>query len=422
MKIFTPEITENGDYVNVSARVEVDSCAVPLPDKLWFSFPRRYRDHISTEANGFAVALLPLAMALGEDLYIEGALSPRLLSGLEEYQRIQCAWNPSPFMPVRIEAENLQSPIADPNRRAVGSSFSGGVDSAYTLWRHLPENEKNPSYRISHCLIINGFDEDVDLDESGRFASIKQAMQPMMDHVGTEFIVCRTNYMEFGDRKMLKQAFAALVIAPALVLGRLFSAFYVPASYRFDDFYRDGSHLMFDHLIATETMETIHDGSHVKRTEKTEVISKWSETYTTLRVCGCDPVYDEENNFILNCGRCEKCIRTMKTLELYGEFEKYKSFQRRASHLDVWRCWQSYKGTRVFTYEIISEAFKARRLGILIDYCIALVLTPIIMVPKSILRQIHLFIENRSSTYEKLVRRIYPGLRPKPRLIERQKH
>jgi len=421
MKILTPEITENGDYVNVSARVEVNSCPVTLPDTLWFSFPRRYRNHITTEANGFAVALLPLAMALGEDMYIEGVLSPRLLSGMEEYQRIQCAWNPTPFVPVKIEAESLQPPIADSNSGAVGSSFSGGVDSAYTLWRHLPENEKNPSYRISHCLMINGFDEDVDLDDSGRFAKIEQAMQPMMDHTGTQFVVCRTNYMDFGDRTMLKQAFAVLVTAPALVLGRLFSAFYVPASYRFNDFYRDGSHLMLDHLIATETMETIHEGSHVKRTEKTRVISKWSETYTTLRVCGSENVYDEDTKSVLNCCRCEKCIRTMKALELYGELENYKSFPRKLSHLDVWKCWQDYKGTRIFTYEIISEAFKARRFDIVIDYCIAFVLTIVISLPKNVLRQIHLFIENRSSTYEKLVRRIYPGLRQKPRMIQQQK-
>ncbi len=79
--------------------------------------------------------------------------------------------------------------------------------------------------------------------------------------------ITRTNYKAFSDQKIFKQTFGVMVTAPALVLGGLFSAFYVPSSYRFDDFFRDGSHPVLDHLIATETMETIHEGSHLKRTE-----------------------------------------------------------------------------------------------------------------------------------------------------------
>jgi len=418
VKIFRPEITEKGGDICVSARVETTSCPVALPDTLWFSFPRRYCDHVTGEVNGFAAALLPLAMILGEDLYMEGVLSPRLLCGMEEYQRIQCAWNPSPFLPVSLEPEILQPTIADSGGGGVGCSFSGGVDSAYTLWRHLPENERNPSYRISHCHMINFLRGDSDLDNSGRFSRIEQAMRPMMDRIGTQLIVCRTNYMAFSDLKILKQSFAAMVTAPALVLGGLFSTFYVPSSHRFDDFIREGSHLMLDHLIATETMETIHEGSHLKRTEKTEAISRWGETYSTLSVCFSETGYDRETNSVQNCCRCEKCIRTMKTLELYGGLKKYKTFPRRLSHLDVWMCYYDSKGARIFANEIISEAFKARRFGIMIDYCIAVVLTGVIMVPKTILRQIHLFIENRSNTYEKLVRRLYPRLRRKPRMIK----
>ena len=392
VKIFRPEISEKGGDICVSARVETTSCPVALPDTLWFSFPRRYCDHVTGDVNGFAAALLPLAMILGEDLHMEGVLSPRLLRGMEEYVRIQCAWNPSPFLPVSLEPEDLQPATANSTGGGVGSSFSGGVDSAYTLWRHLPENEQNPSYRISHCLMINGFDCDSDLDNSGNFFRIEQAMQPMMDRLGIQLVVCRTNFKAFTDLKILKQSFAAMVTAPALVLGGLFSAFYVPSSYRFDDFFRDGSHLMLDHLIATETMETIHESSHLKRTDKTKAISGWSETYSTLRVCFNATGYDEETNSIQNCCRCEKCIRTIKTLELYGGLEKYTAFPGRPSHLDVWLCHYGYKGASIFAKEIISEAFKARRFGIMIDYCIAVVLTGVIIVPKIILRQIHLFI------------------------------
>jgi len=393
---------------------------VALPDTLWFSFPRRFCDYVTGEVNGFAAALLPLAMTLDEDLYMEGALSPRLLNGMEEYQRLQCSWHPSPFQPVRLEPEILQPTIADSGGGGVGCSFSGGVDSAHTLWRHLPENERNPAYRISHCIIINGFDANSDIDSPGSFSRIEPALQPMMGRIGTQLIVCRTNYMAFIDPRILKQSFAAVVTAPALVLGGLLSVFYVPSSYRFDDFFRDGSHPILDHLIATETMETIHDSPHVKRTEKTEAISRWSETYSTLRVCGYKTGYHEKTNSIQNCGRCEKCIRTIKTLELYGRLEKYQTFRRKPSRLDVWMCPYGFKGSRIFAKEIISEAFKVRRFGILIDYCIAIVVSGVFKFPRFFVRKIHLFIEDRSDTYAKWIRRLFPRLREKYQWIKPQ--
>ena len=418
MKIFNPEITENGEEISISARVATSTCPVALPDRLWFRFPRKFCDHVTGDLNGFAAALLPLAMTLGEDLHLEGVLSPRLLFGLEEYQRIQCAWKPSPFQAVNIVPEDLQPAAAVSTGAGVGSSFSGGVDSAYTLWRHLPDNESNPHYQISHCLTINGFDGNSDLDNSEGFSRIEQVMQPMMDRLGIQFVVCKTNYMAFSDPMILKQSFGAMVTSPALVLGGLFSAFYIPSSYRFDDFFRDGSHPIFDHLIATESMETIHDSAHLKRTQKTEAISGWSETYSTLRVCFGETGYDKETNSIQNCCRCEKCIRTMKTLELYGGLENYKTFSRRPSHLDVWKCHYGYKGAQIFAKEIISEAFKARHYAILIDYCIAILITSMFKYPRIILRQIHLFFENRSDTYAKQVRHVMPRLADKPRMIK----
>lgn len=413
MKICKPEIEEINGSIHVSARVETTSCPVSLPEKLWFSFPRQFCDHITGDVNGFATALLPLAMILGEDLHMEGSLSPRLLGGLEEYQRIQCAWDPSPFQPVRLIPESLQAGHAGHTPTAVGTSFSGGIDSFHTLWSHLSENERNPSYSISHALIINGFDRDSDLGKPGNFSMIEQVMQPMMERLGIQFIVCRTNYMSFSDAFILKQTFGAMVTSPALVLGGLFSAFYIPSSYRFDDFFRDGSHPMLDHLVATETMQTIHEGSHLKRTQKTRDISQWSETYSTLRVCSRETGYDEETNSIQNCCRCEKCIRTIKTLELYGALDNYKTFAERPGRFDVWSCHFAQKGTRIFAWEIIDEAFKARRFKIVIDYCIALATTAIGKYPKAIFRKIHFFLAGHSEKYERQVLRFMPHLADK---------
>jgi len=410
MRVFKPKIIEDGDEVCVSARVEVSSAKTELPNELWFRFPISCINHVSDHLNGFAAALLPLAMMLGEDLYLEGVLSPHLLMGMEEYQRIQCAWKPTSFKPVSIGQDQLQAAEVDSLASGVGCSFSGGVDSFHTLKRHLPENERNPSYRISHCLIINGFDPDSDIESKGHFLRIQKLIEPILMKQGVELIVCRTNYMSFSDAWITKQSFAALVTAPALVLGRLFSCFFVPSSYRFDDFFRDGSHLMLDHLISTESMETIHDSSHLYRSEKTAAISDWSATYSTLRVCFNKTNFDEETNSVQNCCKCEKCIRTLKTLEIQGKLGEYTVFPKKPSHLDVWKLNFKFKGTRVHAREVMSMAWTAGKWDIWFDYCIAIATTYILRIPKSLLWHTHTFLKERSEFYAVHVHRLFPNL------------
>jgi len=411
MRIQQPRIDDDGNDVIVSAAVEVESVRTELPKELWFAFPRRCRPWVSDHLDGFAVALLPLAMTFGENLHLEGVLSPRLFRGLQEYQRLQCAWKPTSFKKMRIEPKHLQPAQTGTSEAGVACSYSGGVDSSYTLWRHLPGNEPNMKYRISHCLMINGFDADSDIGDEGRFSRIQSAMEPRLAELGVELVVCRTNYMSFSDPHILKQSFGAMVTAPALVLGQMFSCFFVPASYLFNQFFRDGSHLLIDHLLSTESMETVHDSSHVTRPEKTAIVGDWSSTYTTLRVCFNATGYNEETGSIVNCSRCEKCIRTMKTLEISGKLERYQTFSRTPSHLDVWLCYYGDRGARLHAREIMSQAWKARRLDIWFDYCIAIALSLVIKIPRNLLQRLHLVLEERSESYAVSIRRLVPRLR-----------
>jgi hypothetical protein len=411
VKVFKPTITVDSDEVCVSAQVEVTSAKTDLPSEMWFRFPLSCNAHVSDQLNGFAVALLPLAMTLGEDLHVEGALSPTLLRGMREYQRIQCAWKPTSYKPIDIVCDQLKAAEIGPDRPGVGCSFSGGVDSFHTLWRHLPENEPLAQYRVSHCLMINGFDADSDIENKGHFTRIEQAMAPVMLSHNIEFIVCRTNYMSFSDPSILKHSFGAMVTVPALVLGRLFSCFFIPSSYRFDEFFRDGSHPVIDHLISTESMETIHDSSDLNRPEKTAVISTWEATHSALRVCFNATQYRDDLGSIVNCCRCEKCIRTMTTLKMLGKLDKYNTFSRTTGHFDIWRCYYGNKGARLHAREVMSQAWKAGKWGIYLDYCIAITLSFMTKWPRNLFRRIHLSLEQRSEFYAVQVRRLYPRLR-----------
>ena len=411
MIIEKPRIDDDGTHVIVSAVVEVESVRTELPRELWFAFSSDHREHVTDHLNGFAVALLPLAMTFGEDIQMKGVLSPRLLRGMQEYQHLQCAWKPTSFKSMRIDADHLLPAPSHTSKTGVACSFSGGIDSFHTLWRHLPDNEPNSKYRIPHCLMINGFDADSDVDNLGHFSRIQSSFEPMLADLGIQLVVCRTNYMSFSDPNILKQSFGAMLTAPAMVLGDLISCFFVPASYRFDEFFRDGSHLVMDHLLSTESMETVHDSSHLIRPEKTAVVSTWNATHSTLRVCFNTTGYSQDTRSIVNCGRCEKCIRTMKTLEIFGTLESYGTFTRKPGHLDVWLCNYGDKGARLHAREIMNQAWKARRLDIWFDYCIAVGLSFVIKIPRDLLQRLHLALEERSESYAVNIRRLMPRLR-----------
>ncbi len=358
MIIHEPQLKESGNETTVEAVVEMQRPDAAYPATLWFTFPQTVSKFVTNQADGFAVALLPLAMRLGERLTIHGDLSYRLAHGMREYQRFQSTWKPDMFTAVELQCDELRSRDPGESMGAVGTAFSGGVDSFYTLWTHLAPNEPYVPYQISHCLMINGFDPDADLANTGSFLRIQRLYEPMMRRLGLELVVARTNLLQFLGLSIQKQAFAAFVTAPALVLGGLFSRYYVPSSYKFTLLGRfpDGSHPMFDHLLGTETMEIIHDGGHLTRVAKTVEISRWPETFDLLRVCFKATGVQEQRDAIANCCTCEKCLRTMMTLDIAGALENYRCFANPLRGSNIRATDYGYPGTRVFAQEILEYA------------------------------------------------------------------
>jgi hypothetical protein len=363
MIVGKPVLTASDEETTVTATVEVERRDRSYPPTLWFTFPSKVGRFVTERADGFVTSLLPLAMWNRESLTVHADISCRLARGVREYQQFQCGWKPKMFgeVAVRCDAQVQRDPRGTAG--AVGSAFSGGVDSFHTLWAHLAANEPLAPYRITHCLMINGFDPDADLANAGSFARIQSLYERLAARLGIELIAVRTNLLQFLGAEIQKQAFAAFVTSPALVLGPLFSCYFVPSSYRFSELgpFPDGSHPMFDHLLATEALETIHDCGHLTRVEKTLDIAAWPETYDLLRVCVNTTGVQPGRAAIANCCTCEKCVRTMVTLELAGALARYRCFAHPLTRRSLRRMDYGYPGTRVFAEEIIAFATSRRR-------------------------------------------------------------
>jgi len=70
-------------------------------------------------------------------------------------------------------------------------------------------------------------------------------------------------------------------------------------------------------LLSTETLDIVSAGSQYTRIEKTIRVAEIEESYRFLDVCV------DENPLKINCSACDKCMRTMLTLEIAGKLERY---------------------------------------------------------------------------------------------------
>ena len=362
MIVHQPVVRTDRDEVCLFSRVRVMGRDMVL----WFRFPCRYKDYVTGRTDPFAALLLPLAMLLGEDMEIRGEISPRLAYGLKEYQRIQELWQPGDFQTIDISAQAYAEYPPKIGAGAVGAAFSGGVDSFHTLLTHLPETEPNPGYRISHCLMINGFDGDANIGQANGFSAYDAVYRPMLAKLGVELIICRTNFRHFLDAYIIKKAFGAVITACALALGPLFSTFFIPSSYRFSYFFPDGSHLLLDPTLSTESTEILHDGSRFTRVEKTVDLARYPETYRCLRVCFMPTEVEAETKRVINCGRCAKCLRTMATLDIAGALSRYEVFAVPLNRADLGRMDCSYQGLKIFADEIMKLAWEKRRTDVVL--------------------------------------------------------
>ncbi|MBU1118735.1 hypothetical protein KKH43_02565 [Patescibacteria group bacterium] len=316
MIIHPPQCVREKDSIRLSSFIEIEK-KPHLSKELWFTFPKEYEEHISLRSEGFAVALLLLAMYVGEDIKVKGNFSPRLLYGLKEYQKYFCFWYKNTVSEVAIVSDAL----VESNRQEnfVLSAFSGGIDSYYTLLSHLGDTV-NPFDRITHCLYVHGF--DIEINDTCGYDQMMRRFAPFFKEIGVQLIPVSTNIRnDFYGGELTWGDFAhgASLLSMPILFDGYFSRFYIPATHTYADSYPWGSNPLIDHYISTESLETFHDGIEVTRTEKTRKISERQETYERVRVCIKQPERD-----LMNCCRCRKCVRTMITLKLMGVLSEYK--------------------------------------------------------------------------------------------------
>ncbi len=263
-------------------------------------------------AEPFLAGALPVAMALGQSLRVDGLVSPQLLTNLPSIQAIYHAWNPSWRM-IPVWAQPAQSEA--PGGRGVACFFSGGVDSFYTLLKHRDE--------IDTLIFIHGF--DIPLENTTLRTRVSAAVGEVARAFAKPLIEVETNLKAWLIRHaQWEHAHGALLAGVALLLAPQFARIYIAASDSYDMAVKHpwGSHPLLDPLWSTEHTTIVHDGCEFTRIGKVARITQSEIALRWLRVCWENP------NNEYNCGRCGKCLRTMVALRFAGALDRCQTFVR----------------------------------------------------------------------------------------------
>ena len=296
-------------------------------DDIHFRVSPEYGAYVCDDASPFATALLLPTMKQGEDLVIEGSISKQLYTGMQAIMHEVLQWNIG-LKPVAIRAAELTPDTYDPGKTA--SFFSGGADSFYTYLKHKHDSEA--SRKIDSLLFINnGF--DIDPRNKALWKLALKNIKAIADHEGVNLVVATSNINSQLLSHILSWDYihGACLAAMGQFLRGGFRRIYIPSTLPLEQLVNAplpwGSHPALDENWSTETLTFEHDGSETTRANK--IISCIAESPLALkylRVC-----YMNENG-AYNCGKCDKCMRTMVSLYIAGALERAETFPH---HVDV---------------------------------------------------------------------------------------
>jgi hypothetical protein len=351
--------TEFGQETALVADVE----SVKFSDNIvWISVPEKYQNWLITDRyDGFAVALLYCAMKAGEDIYIEGAVSKKLLRNLNcSVQYVLQAFSPY-LNKITIYAQKTTDSKTVATH--IGTGFSGGIDSFCTVYDRFVQ-EKDPDYKVDTLVSFNighyGISDGITQQS---FRDGFSLLSKFVTEVGLPYASVNTNFGWYIEKNMfweeLRQFGPLFMAAAVLSMQNRFSKYYIASNYSYRETlqyaYKDRpiktmksrnmidgdymEHILY-HLLNTENLEIIVDGSQYPRTEKTKRISEYPLSYKYIDLYGRRA--GKKNP--VNTGKVNRtlwALESMDKLNLYVESFDIEHWKKKDAFL--YKCEQIFE-------------------------------------------------------------------------------
>ena len=310
----------------VSARVSWEDCDRPQ-SRIYFETDPQFAGDLSCNPNAFLLAAIIPAMHHGERrVIVQGKVCPQLRNGLTTAMLQLRAWYEEDEHPVAIEAIEGFEPPEGLWPQQTASFMSGGVDALATLRRNRLEFPRSHPGAIRDGFFVYGIDmggPNGQADER-HFKLACESVAQIADHAQMTLIPVRTNvrYLDDDGIQFALKSHAAILSSVAHAFSRRISTAKIAASDHVDVLVPWGSHPKLDPCYSSADVCIQHDGILYSRLQKVALVAEWDVALKNLRSC-YNPWRPGDR---LNCGRCEKCIRTMTELVACGKLKDAASF------------------------------------------------------------------------------------------------
>lgn len=313
----------------VSATIHWEDCDRPSRE-IYFESPVDAADGLHVNPNAFVTGAIVPAMHHGERrVRIEGSVCPELRDGIDSNLQVLRHWHKgNQYRQVAIEPSGgFAAPVPTPGRHHA-SFMSGGVDALATL------RENRLSYPLDHpgsiksCLHVHGFvfggvEEEDPMLESFEYGAETLRQLGRVENFTLIPVYTNFRFLEDGLNFFTLVYFGAFLSAAAHAFSGRISLARIASSTPAWDSMALGSHPVLDSNYRSADLTIVHDGNHLGRLGKVDLISQWPAGLDALSSCG----NTLRPRGLQNCGHCEKCIRTMAELLVMGKLKACKAFE-----------------------------------------------------------------------------------------------
>jgi hypothetical protein len=244
-------------------------------------------------------------MRAGEDVTVDGPVSPRLVGSLEDIFRLYRSFFPGEMRQISVTAPLAPAP---PPKDLTGSFFTRGVDSWYAVLTALQDDPQSPP--LTHLVFCPDFLPRDRWDDDLVNANT-EATRAAAGPTGCRFVTVHSNQKrDFRGHQL---------VAMALALGM--RRMLIPSGGMRGELRPRATHPQLDPRFSTERTEIVHYGD-ATRMEKVARIAQTPYALQTIHVCRYNESVTDDN-----CGRCEKCLRTMLQLHTLDAFNGAARFE-----------------------------------------------------------------------------------------------
>ena len=315
IKIGKPQVNSDATTATLFVDITIDD----ICKEVWFRVDKKFEDYLCYErGDAYVIAVLNYAMRNHHDIVSEAPLTEDLYYNIDKYLVDAIAQYNKDFYRPNITADVASEAL--PCAGAVGTGISCGVDSLHALACQTAMKFKR--HNITHLTFNN-----VGSHGEGEYA--EQLYQARLERprafakeYGFEIVASDSNLQNVIKQDHFKSHTYSSIFA-VYCLQKLYSVYYyASAGYKYAEFTLEdkpqdcpGSYEMLSlPLFSTHNLRVYSEGEGMSRMTKLKSVVNYAPSYKYLNVCL------KEGD---NCGKCEKCVRTLLGIDALGMIDKY---------------------------------------------------------------------------------------------------